>query len=43
MRAQVRTITFDLSAKNLCAFKADHWLKNPLDVIQLHLREAVVA
>ena len=35
--------TFDLSAKNLCAFKADHWLKNPLNVIQLHLREAVVA
>ena len=35
--------TFDLSAKNLRAFKADHWLKNPLNVIQLHLREAVVA
>ena len=35
--------TFDLSAKSLCALKADHWLKNPLNVFQLHLREAVVA
>ena len=35
--------TLDLSAKSLCAFKADHWLKSPLDVIHLHLREAVVA
>ena len=25
------------------AFKADHWLKNPLNVIQLHLCETVVA
>ena len=35
--------TFDLSAKNLRAFKADHWLKSPLNVTQLHLRETVVA
>ena len=29
--------TFDLSAKNLSALKEDHWLKNPLNVLQLHL------
>ena len=35
--------TFDLSAKNLSALKVGHWLKNPLSVLQLHLREKVVA
>ena len=31
--------TFDLSAKNLDAFKSDHWLQNPLNVIQLWLED----
>ena len=35
--------TFDLSAKNLGALKADRWLPNPLNVIQLHLHKTVVA
>ena len=35
--------TFDLSAKNLTALKVDHWLQNPLNVLQLHLTESVVA
>ena len=35
--------TLDLSAKNLSALKADRWLQNPLNVVQLHLHEAVVA
>ena len=35
--------TLDLSAKNLSALKADHWLQNPLNVVQLHLHETVVA
>ena len=35
--------TFDLPAKNLGALKADHWLQNPLSVIQLHLHKTVVA
>ena len=35
--------TLDLSAKNLGALKADHWLHNPLNVVQLHLHETVVA
>ena len=34
---------FDLSAKNLGALKTDHWLQNSLNVIQLHLHEAVMA
>ena len=34
--------SFDLSASNLHAFQSDHWLKNPLNVIQLHLSEFVV-
>ena len=29
--------TFDLSARNLHLFKTDHWLKDPRNVIQLHL------
>ena len=29
--------TFDLSARNLHLFKCDHWLKDPRNVIQLHL------
>ena len=35
--------TLDLSAKNLSALKADHWLQNPLNVVQMHLHETVVA
>ena len=35
--------TFDLSAKNLAALKDDHWLQNPLNVLQMHLSESVVA
>ena len=35
--------TFDLSAKNLSALKVDHWLKNPLNVLQLHLSGKVTA
>ena len=35
--------TFDLTAKNLAALKVDHWLQNPLNVLQLHLTESVVA
>ena len=31
--------TFDLSAENLGAFSSDHWLQNPLNVIQLWLKE----
>lgn len=34
--------SFDLSARNLRLFKTDHWLSNPLNVIQLHLTESVV-
>ena len=34
--------TFDLSAANLDALQTDHWLSNPLNVIQLHLTESVV-
>ena len=30
---------FDLSAKNLKAFSSDHWLQNPLNVIQLWLTD----
>ena len=29
--------SFDLSARNLHLFKTDHWLKDPRNVIQLHL------
>lgn len=29
--------TFDLSARNLHMFKFDHWLRDPRNVIQLHL------
>ena len=35
--------TFDLSANKLCAFQADRWLKNPLNVIQMHVCETVMA
>ena len=31
--------TFDLSAKGLDAFTTDHWLQNPLNVVQLWLTE----
>ena len=31
--------TFDLSANGLDAFKTDHWLQNPLNVVQLWLTE----
>ena len=31
--------TFELSAKGLDAFKTDHWLQNPLKVVQLWLTE----
>ena len=34
--------TFDLSASHLDALAKDHWLQNPLNVIQLHLQESVV-
>ena len=34
--------TFDLSAKNLDALSADHWLSCSLNVIQLRLHEGVV-
>lgn len=29
--------TFDLSAKNLHLLSSDHWLSNPLNVVQIHL------
>ena len=32
-------MTFDVSAENLGAFSSDHWLQNPLNVIQLWLKE----
>ena len=35
--------TFDLSATNLSALKVDHWLKNPLNVLRLHLSGKVAA
>ena len=35
--------TFDLSATRLDALTDDHWLQNPLNVIQLHLRESVLS
>ena len=31
--------TFDLSASTLEAFRKDHWLKNPLSVVQLWLKD----
>ena len=34
--------TFDLSAKNLSALVSDHWLRNPLNVVQLRLDASVV-
>ena len=34
--------SFDLSATRLDALTDDHWLQNPLNVIQLHLRESVL-
>ena len=33
--------TSDLSAKNLNALKTDHWVQNPLNVIQLWLGDKV--
>ena len=33
--------TLDLSAANLSALSKDHWMKNSLNIIQLHLRESV--
>ena len=30
--------TFDLAARNLHLFKVDHWLSDPRNVIQLHLK-----
>ena len=30
-------VTFDLSARNLHLFKYDHWLREPGNVVQLHL------
>ena len=35
--------TFDLSATRLEALTDDHWLQNPLNVMQLHLRESVLS
>ena len=35
--------TLDLSAGNLAALASDHWLRNPKNVIQLHLDEGVVS
>lgn len=34
--------TFDLSAANLDALTSDHWLQNPLNVVQLRLSDSVV-
>ena len=34
--------TFDLSANHLGALASDHWLQNPLNVIQLHPQESGV-
>ena len=33
--------TFDLSAANLVALSKDHWMKNSLNIVQLHLHESV--
>ena len=33
--------TFDLSAANLAALSNDHWMKNSLNIVQLHLHESV--
>ena len=45
VRALVRTVsvvaTLGLSAANLAMLSKDHWMKNSLNTVQLHLRESV--